>query len=310
MSAISIPTKPLATTLLPQPRKQGFTMIEIVLVLVLLGILAAVAIPKYFDLQKSGRVKVCEHNRAVIVSTIEKQETLARYSKDVGIFDYKSQTGAAASAQHILNDMYPAGKKETACPSGGIVTIKTTPAGNDKGFYFTAACSIHAPGSMIVTRTDGMAFVDWFKAAFHDPMDLGSYKSLTDLFVRGTGAELDSEAGKYKTTLTAVVAGAMANAGLDVSNVIWRISREGWRGCRYGKSCRGTIDILLADKADVNVSNKDHRIDATKFSLTVIYDANGKATFETSETQTKALLEVKNEKNPGKNKYWVLNGVK
>ena len=98
----------------------------------------------------------------------------------------------------------------------------------------------------------------------------------------------------------------MANAGLDVSNVIWRISREGWRGCRYGKSCRGTIDILLADKADVNVSNKDHRIDATKFSLTVIYDANGKATFETSETQTKALLELKNEKNPNKNKYWVL----
>ena len=189
-------------------------MIEIVLVLVLLGILAAVAIPKYFDLQESGRVKVCEHNRAVIASTIEKQETLARYSKDVGIFDYKSQTGAAASAQHILNDMYPAGQKETACPSGGIVTIKTTPAGNDKGFYFTVACSIHAPGSMIVTRTDGMAFVDWFKSAFHDPMDLGSYKSLTDLFVRGTGAELDSEAGNYKTTLTAVVAGAMANAGL------------------------------------------------------------------------------------------------
>lgn len=102
----------------------------------------------------------------------------------------------------------------------------------------------------------------------------------------------------------------MANAGLDVSNVIWRISREGWRGCRDGKSCRGKIDILLADKADVNVSNKDHRIDATKFSLTVIYDANGKATFETSETQTKALLELKNEKNPNKNKYWVLNGVK
>lgn len=76
------------------------------------------------------------------------------------------------------------------------------------------------------------------------------------------------------------------------------------------RAVAGTIDILLADKADVNVSNKDHRIDATKFSLTVIYDANGKATFETSETQTKALLEVKNEKNPGKNKYWVLNGVK
>ncbi|WP_443743584.1 type II secretion system protein, partial [Sutterella sp.] len=38
MSAISIPTRPLATILRPQPRKQGFTIIEIVLVLVLLGI--------------------------------------------------------------------------------------------------------------------------------------------------------------------------------------------------------------------------------------------------------------------------------
>lgn len=310
MSAFFIPSTSQTTATLPRPRKQGFTIIEIVLVLVLLGVLAAVAIPKYFDLQEAARVNVCEHNRAVIVSTIEKQETLARYAKDVGIFDYKSQSGAAVSAQSILNDMYPTGHKETACPSGGHVSIKMTPAGSNNGFYFTAVCSIHAPGSMIVTRTDGSAFLDWFKSAFHDPMDLGSYKSLTDLFVRGTGAELDSEAGNFKTTLSAIVAGAMANAGLDVSNVIWRISREQWKGCRTGTSCRGKIDILLADKADANESNKGKRIDATKFTLTVIYDGDGKATFQTSESQTTALLELKNENNPGKNKYWVLNSVK
>ncbi|WP_443744501.1 hypothetical protein, partial [Sutterella sp.] len=189
--------------------------------------------------------------------------------------------------------------------------IKTTPAGSNKGFFFTVTCSIHAPGSMIVTRTDGLAFVDWFKSAFHDPMVLGEYKSLSDLFVRGTGAELDSEAGNYKTTLTYIVAGAMANAGLDVSNVIWRISREQWKGwvCRTGTSCRGTIDILLADKADAKESNKNKPIAVTKFTLTVIYDAKGNATFQTSETQTTARLELKNENEPNKNKYWVLNGV-
>ena len=44
----------------PRSGQKGFTLIEIVMVLVLLGILAAVAVPKYFDLQKQAEKKAAQ----------------------------------------------------------------------------------------------------------------------------------------------------------------------------------------------------------------------------------------------------------
>jgi prepilin-type N-terminal cleavage/methylation domain-containing protein len=45
---------------------KGFTLIEIILILVILGILAAVAVPKFFDMQEKARIKALNGCIAVL----------------------------------------------------------------------------------------------------------------------------------------------------------------------------------------------------------------------------------------------------
>ena len=56
--------------MLKKRNQKGFTLIEIIAVLVILGILAAVAIPKFIDLQEQAKIKAMEGALAEGMSTM------------------------------------------------------------------------------------------------------------------------------------------------------------------------------------------------------------------------------------------------
>ena len=58
-------------------RQQGFTLIELTAVIVILGIIAAVAIPKFTDLSRAARISTLNSIQGTMLSTITMVKSLA-----------------------------------------------------------------------------------------------------------------------------------------------------------------------------------------------------------------------------------------
>ena len=101
----------------PEKNEEGFTLVEIIAVLVILGILAAVAIPKYFDLQSDARDKAMEAAMAEAVGRVNGKfgsallagslynqinYTDATLGTDMGDFTLSATGGAAGTGDITL----------------------------------------------------------------------------------------------------------------------------------------------------------------------------------------------------------------
>jgi len=83
--------------------KQGFTLIELVIIIILLGVLAAIAIPRYVDLRdqalRASAQATLDAGRAAV------QLDFADQILNLGSYDGKVSDGSTAGATFVLGDV-------------------------------------------------------------------------------------------------------------------------------------------------------------------------------------------------------------
>ena len=110
--------------------QKGFTLVEIMIVVAIIAILAAIAIPNFVKYRKESQEAACESTRASLVTAAE---------------NWGSKTDNATASSVDLETLAPTDgsgyfKKAPTCPDGGAYTISK----NATSGAWECTCSKHA----------------------------------------------------------------------------------------------------------------------------------------------------------------------
>lgn len=94
--------------------KKGFTLVELVVVIAILGILAGIAIPRFMEATKESKKVTCLSNRKIIERSFLLAEANGDYTNLTDFLE-AIQTGETKANEYF--------KSEPVCPSGGTYSV-------------------------------------------------------------------------------------------------------------------------------------------------------------------------------------------
>lgn len=264
-------------------------MIEIILVLVILGILSCITVPKYFDLQDQAIEKKCIYNQSVLLESLYTQDAAYKLN-NIDDYDFQETFNQTLKDISKNSDCSLNNVCQDLCPVG---TYSITVNNTTKTRVFDVSCSVHSKhtnhdNKTNITANNVKSLLDWLVENYdknitgvtgNDKLDFTSIEKFFTTWANGT---LDSEAnGKFNDkdnygvyqSMTDAINNALSEI-MDTDKVIWKITRTGY--CTSGPvTCdwHSTMTLTIVDVDKNNLSN-NQSVKGKQYTIDIINKPN------------------------------------
>jgi len=117
---------------LTKRNRKGFTLVEMMIVVLIIGILVAIALPNFLRARENARYRACVANMKQIQAAIEQWAMMTK----------AKETDTVESIDQLVTDGYL--RSTPVCPGGGAYSITlSTGTGTGTVSNYTVYCSIH-----------------------------------------------------------------------------------------------------------------------------------------------------------------------